>query len=346
MARYHILIVDDQRDVRLLLRTSLETLKLDLEIIDVPSAEEALLVLGKEQIDLMVVDIRLPGMSGLELHDRAGKRTPTTQLILITGLTDEKIQRQVAEAGAVAYFYKPIQIGHFLDVVRDCLGIRPTADINPQKSQSISPPLPVLSTLASQFGEFCVQQGALRGKIMSAQREIVYDWDNSDAPKESPIPEELMMGLLEQDLQNVQSLAGIAFPCHHLFSRKEDDLWITCLQPELVASVLLPKGMGVQKATVLLSVINKLHAGTMNVGLERNEPKMIEEDNRVEVDEGFDGEFSALLGQAAEHGLRTDDLEAFWDHLNQEDQTIQTGHGVLTYEEALRMGLAKGGQIP
>ena len=82
MARYHILIVDDQRDVRLLLRTSLETLKLDLEIIDVPSAEEALLVLGKEQIDLMVVDIRLPGMSGLELHDRAGKRTPTNSTYL------------------------------------------------------------------------------------------------------------------------------------------------------------------------------------------------------------------------------------------------------------------------
>jgi CheY-like chemotaxis protein len=43
MGNYRILIVEDQRDVRRLLRAGLETLELDLEIIDVPSGEEALL---------------------------------------------------------------------------------------------------------------------------------------------------------------------------------------------------------------------------------------------------------------------------------------------------------------
>ncbi len=71
MGKQRILIVEDQRDVRRLLRAGLETLELDLEIIDVPSGEEALLLSTRQPFDVLVADVRLPGISGLELKKRA-----------------------------------------------------------------------------------------------------------------------------------------------------------------------------------------------------------------------------------------------------------------------------------
>jgi CheY-like chemotaxis protein len=70
MSTRHILIVDDLHDIRQLLRSSLETLKLDINIIDVPSGEEAMLVIARRKYDLLVSDVRLAGISGLDLVRR------------------------------------------------------------------------------------------------------------------------------------------------------------------------------------------------------------------------------------------------------------------------------------
>ncbi len=87
MRPFHVLIVDDQRDARSVLRAGLETLESRLKITDVPSGEEAILVIASQPIDLLVADIRLPGISGLELKERARMRNPDLKVILITGVT-------------------------------------------------------------------------------------------------------------------------------------------------------------------------------------------------------------------------------------------------------------------
>ena len=124
MPSYRILIVDDQSEVRRVLRAALETLGLDLKIIEVPSGEEAILVVTRQPVDILIADIRLPGISGLELKDRARKRSPEMHLILITGMTDEDIRQKVARSGADAYFFKPIDIPVFLDTIQKLLGVK------------------------------------------------------------------------------------------------------------------------------------------------------------------------------------------------------------------------------
>ena len=62
-----ILLVDDQRDILKLLHSTLDTLAHELEIIEAPSGEEALLETTREKIDLLVADYRLPGITGVEL---------------------------------------------------------------------------------------------------------------------------------------------------------------------------------------------------------------------------------------------------------------------------------------
>jgi CheY-like chemotaxis protein len=59
-----VLIVDDHRDVRQTLRAGLETLGQGIQVTDVPSGEEAILVLSR-QPNLLVADVRLPGITSL-----------------------------------------------------------------------------------------------------------------------------------------------------------------------------------------------------------------------------------------------------------------------------------------
>lgn len=123
MSRFRILIVEDQRDVSRLLRSALETLEHDLEVVEIPSGEEAILYSGRRPVDLLVADYRLPGMTGVELMRKVRTRHPEAKIILITGQTDPRIRKEIAEAGADAFFLKPVEIADFLDTVERLLGL-------------------------------------------------------------------------------------------------------------------------------------------------------------------------------------------------------------------------------
>jgi DNA-binding response OmpR family regulator len=64
-------------------------------------------------------------MSGLDMLHKLRKRRPETKIILVTGVDDENIRNQVAEADVDAFFYKPIEIAVFLEAVKRCLNFTP-----------------------------------------------------------------------------------------------------------------------------------------------------------------------------------------------------------------------------
>lgn len=121
MSLKRILIVDDQHEMRQVLRAALATLSHRLELIDVPSGEEAMLVLSKNRFDLLVLDIRLAGISGLELLSVVMKTDPDLKIILVTGIADLELREKISHAGADAYFFKPIEMPEFLDTVQRLL---------------------------------------------------------------------------------------------------------------------------------------------------------------------------------------------------------------------------------
>ncbi|MBN1231120.1 MAG: response regulator [Anaerolineales bacterium] len=123
MVATRILIVDDQREVSRLLRSGLEALEGEFEIRDVLSGEEALLEITSWKPQLLIADIRLPGISGFDLMNRARSRNISMKIILISGVSDPTIRRRVAEAGADAFFYKPVNMPDFLDSVERTLGM-------------------------------------------------------------------------------------------------------------------------------------------------------------------------------------------------------------------------------
>jgi CheY-like chemotaxis protein len=123
MPSFRILIVEDQREVSRLLRSALETLEHELVVVECPSGEEAILDASRNPVDLLVSDYRLPGMSGIELMKKVRKYHDGMKVILITGQTDPKVRKEVAEAGADAFFIKPVPMADFLDAVERHLGL-------------------------------------------------------------------------------------------------------------------------------------------------------------------------------------------------------------------------------
>jgi CheY-like chemotaxis protein len=123
MEKYRVLIVDDKREVSRMLRSALEQLEVELEVTDVLSGEEAILELTRGPIDLLISDSRLPGMTGFQVMERFQKHNPGTKIFLISGGQEPKLRQQVAQAGADAFFFKPIEIADFLDSVERNLGM-------------------------------------------------------------------------------------------------------------------------------------------------------------------------------------------------------------------------------
>ncbi|MCZ2128443.1 MAG: response regulator [Anaerolineales bacterium] len=119
----HILLVDDQRDILRLLRSTLDTLKnKELVIYEAQSGEEALLVASRDQIDLLVTDYKLPGMSGVEFMRKVRARHPEVRVIFITATTDREMRDDMLNSGAFGIFDKPIPLADFLDSVERSLG--------------------------------------------------------------------------------------------------------------------------------------------------------------------------------------------------------------------------------
>lgn len=127
MAVRRVLIVEDTLELGRMLRSALLTLDPALDIQVMPSAEEALLEVSRQRADLLIADIRLPGMSGLDLVSKLHQRFPQTPCILITALTEEGLAHRAQEAGAVYFLRKPLSMGTFLDAVAKVLGITPSA---------------------------------------------------------------------------------------------------------------------------------------------------------------------------------------------------------------------------
>ena len=83
-SKKRILIVDDEKKVAFFLQESLEDLGDNYEVISAETAEAALQQIESQPFDLIITDLRMPGINGLELMKRVRDISPETRTILIT----------------------------------------------------------------------------------------------------------------------------------------------------------------------------------------------------------------------------------------------------------------------
>ena len=115
MSLKRVLIVDDAMELGRMYQDALRTTYPGVPVSFVPSAEEAMLEATRYTFDLMIVDIRLPGMSGVDLLRKIRARQPGIKAIMITGLKiDDELRKKVETVHADKLLRKPLGVSQFL----------------------------------------------------------------------------------------------------------------------------------------------------------------------------------------------------------------------------------------
>jgi len=114
-----ISVVDDDESVRESLRGLLRSVTFGVKVF--ASAEEFLSSDRMRETDCLILDVRMPGMSGLELHRRLVSSHPYLPVIFITAHGDEELRSRVLRSGAVDYLLKPFSDHALLNAVQTAL---------------------------------------------------------------------------------------------------------------------------------------------------------------------------------------------------------------------------------
>jgi DNA-binding response OmpR family regulator len=176
-----ILVVDDEATARVSLA---EILRLEgYQVATAASGEEALSLLDKsDPFDLMVLDIKMPGMSGLEVTELVQERYPGVVIILLTAFGALETAIEAIRQGASDYLLKPASVPEILESVRNGL----VKHQRTQRRQHLVGQLQqTLSELAAVEGAAAVEEEAPESSRFIQVRDIVVDRQKHIVTQES-----------------------------------------------------------------------------------------------------------------------------------------------------------------
>lgn len=348
MNTYHVLIVEDHWDVRRVLRSGLESLEQEITIVDVPSGEEALLVSTHLPIDLLVADIRLAGMTGLELQRIVRHRNPDAKIILFTGLTDTKIREEMSDSGADALFFKPVDMADFLETVERCLGL----------VEGIIPEVPILEIdELEDEPEISLSEtlSDLRQRI-SAKSVILMDDNGQILAQAGDLPDVVRKSSLMSSLMAVFSASekvsndlGMKSPQDFMcFSGMNYDVYQAHIGSSFALLVVIDSQdrdkTDEAMVGILRPAVDNLLDVLSNIGLPiqpfvENRPTPHE----IEKEVGKEGEASELdvvFQQASEIEFNPQEINDFWETaIGQSSGETKPDTGELSYDQAHQLGL-------
>ncbi len=110
-----MLIVDDQMGIRMLLAEVFRDE--DFEIFTAKNGEEAIEHAYKSRPDIVLLDMKLPGMSGLEIFKKLKTIIPDTKVVIMTAYGEMEMVEQAIDMGASYYFLKPFDVFELKDKV-------------------------------------------------------------------------------------------------------------------------------------------------------------------------------------------------------------------------------------
>ena len=116
MKKMKILLVDDEKEF-------VETLSERMEIRDLKpdialSGEQALEKVEEDMPDVMVLDLKMPGIDGMEVLRQVRKKYPNVQVIMLTGHGSEKDEKEARRLGAFEYLQKPTGVDKIVSTIK------------------------------------------------------------------------------------------------------------------------------------------------------------------------------------------------------------------------------------
>jgi predicted regulator of Ras-like GTPase activity (Roadblock/LC7/MglB family)/CheY-like chemotaxis protein len=116
-----VLVVDDEADMLWMLQRNLNKGMKDVEILAAESGEEALSILSDKKVNLVISDINMPGMNGLDLLLEISNRYPQTGVIIMTAYPSNTYENQAMLGGSLRFIEKPFDIKVVRQIVQDTL---------------------------------------------------------------------------------------------------------------------------------------------------------------------------------------------------------------------------------
>jgi DNA-binding NtrC family response regulator len=121
-----VLIVDDDDVLRTVLKAFLRSA--GFEVVSAASGPEALAIVAAQPLSLMVSDIRMRPMNGLELLRRVRESHPLLPVVMLTAYSSRDTAREAEVLGAYAYLAKPFTNDELIQTVKDAIEGRPRHD--------------------------------------------------------------------------------------------------------------------------------------------------------------------------------------------------------------------------
>ena len=353
-----VLLVDDQKDIVRLLHSTLQTLGHQLDLVDAPSGEEALLEASRRHVDLLVADYLLPGISGVELMHKVRARNADLKVIFISGMRDRKARDEMLHAGAVAIFDKPIPLADFLDAVERSLGLVRTI-FPPESGRDTDEHRHTLSELLGGFRQKIAADAVFlisdRGRVLARAGDLY------DSSMEVSLLSALM-AIYSAGLKVARFMRQEHLENYHVFRGGDHDL---ILIPVNSAHALLLAGKDLAKADRILQTVegmlfvrgdveNILQSLGVAPAVMVTESTVAESREVGEVVPPFvtdepepDVDVDALFA-SADKKSQVKDLDAYWDEAIEKSGNIPITPDVISYEEARKLGLTpgKGSTIP
>ena len=114
--------MDDTPGIRAFVSEALRTLGYD--VTTAADANEALALIAHTPFHLVLCDLRLPGVRGLELVERLRRLDPNVALIILTGVPSDDPDVRRLRDGGIAVLHKPVQLAHLNTTIAEALGNR------------------------------------------------------------------------------------------------------------------------------------------------------------------------------------------------------------------------------
>ena len=136
-----IVIIEDEKRARAAIRNLLMAVDLQTQIVgECADASEGIETIRRKLPDLAFVDIRMPGMNGLEMIRKLNLENIRTEYVIITGYSDFQYAKQGIDLGVAGYILKPVTYEDIQQVLTKVLGRVPVSQVPPSLRSPVSLP--------------------------------------------------------------------------------------------------------------------------------------------------------------------------------------------------------------
>lgn len=169
--KQRVMFVDDEEGVRLSWNRYLSARGFDVTTVD--SGEGAMSRLTQQPVDVVVSDLRMPGVDGLQLLDWVHKSNPDTRFILLTGYGNDEVERKARELGAYQYLNKPISPEALSAVITAAIHLNMLPQLQEKPAEAVAVEAPALEVAVEPEAAPAVKPSRLRRVLQTAAGLVV-----------------------------------------------------------------------------------------------------------------------------------------------------------------------------